>query len=452
MHIVPRRGWLLGAVAALLLWPALVNGLPLVFPDTLDYVTNARDWRLGITRPPGYAWAILPLWHAGGLWAVVVAQALLSAWIVLLTLRVVGAGPIASAAAIGLVVVATAAPLQASWVMADALSAPTLAAAALLVAGWTGLTPWRRAILLAVVTIGAASHQAHVAMILAAAFGAALAVGCWRGAGAAASAALAALAVVVGANWLVFGHADTAAASPVFLLARLAADGLVLPHLPAACAERPEMMLCARAAWLDGRHLDAFLWRPDSPVWSDYHGLEHMRADARAILAHVVPAEWPSILANGLQRALALPAALRFPEADLRPMAEPMMSGLAHQMPELLRAVGASMQLSGALAALPPVRAIPLATGAALILLPLALLSPGPLRGLAAALICGIAGNALVVGLSAEPYDRYQSRIAWLAVPIAVVALAQLRGATASRRPGPSGAARQPAAILPARP
>jgi hypothetical protein len=81
------------------------------------------------------------------------------------------------------------------------------------------------------------------------------------------------------------------------------------------------------------------------------------------------------------------------------------------------------------------------------LVLPLALIVPGPIRGMAAAVLAGIAANALVVGMSAEPYDRYNARLAWLAVPLAAAGAAQLLSAwrchrlrvTASSRPTTAG-------------
>jgi hypothetical protein len=436
-------------LAAALLWPAAINGLPLVFPDTLDYLTNARDFRLGITRPPGYAWTLLPPWHLGGIWAVAVAQAILTSWLLLLGLRVSGVqlGQRQLAAVLALVVVATPAPMLVSWIMADALSAPTLLAGAVLAAAWRSVTARQRAVLVALILVGAAAHQTHVPMLLAAAAAVGLTTGRLRGSLVVVATAVTGAVAVMAANLIVFGAADTAQASPVFLLARLAADGLVAPYLPALCAEHPAMLFCTHQDWLAGRPVDDLLWQSGSPIWAGYHGLEHARADAQTILAAVVPAEWPTILANGLRRALALPGALRFPEADLRPMAEPMLREIKRQMPELLALVSASAQLSGGLAVLGPVRAMPIVTGAALLVLPLALIVPGPIRGMAAAVLAGIAANALVVGMSAEPYDRYNARLAWLAVPLAAAGAAQLLSAwrchrlrvTASSRPTTAG-------------
>jgi hypothetical protein len=452
-----RRGTLPTSLAVLalalaLLWPALVNGpLPLVFPDSIDYLTNGRDLRLGVTRPPGYAYAILPLWRAlgglpAGLWAVAGAQALLAAWMVWLTLDLALDRPDDDTPARWTLLVATpvlagatALPFFASWVMADALTAPTLLAAALLALFWPRLRRRERVVLLTLLSVGAAAHQTHAVLGLAAgatalllqAAGPARMRGAWRGALLAIVAPLLALGAVVALNRAVHGHADTAQASPAFLLARLVGDDLVAPHAAALCAERPAAPLCLRRDWLGpGRKVDELLWEPASPLWVDYHGFEAIRDDARWLAWRVLRLEWPAALGNGLARAAHLLTALRLPELDLRPMAEPLMSGLAHHLPELVVPVGGSGQLSGALARHAVARLAPAAMlGGCLVLftlVPVLLRRGAPGGALGALVLAGMAANALVVGLTAEAYDRYQARLGWLPVLVVVAAVARL--------------------------
>lgn len=448
-------------LAVALLWPALANGpVPLLFPDSIDYLTNGRDGYLGVTRPPGYAYAILPLWRPlglpSGLWAVVAAQALLHAWLIWLTFAV-ALGRRASIAAWSMLLaapllcLASSLPFLASWVMADALSAPTLLAAALLAVGWTRLRPSEKAGLLLLTLVGAAAHQTHAVMVATAVLAvlglSTLRARSWvaqsrvarRGALAALAAAVLAVTGLLALNRGVHGHADTAQAGPTFLLARLVGDGLVAPHAAALCAGREAVPICRRADWLADRKVDELLWEPASPLWVDYHGFEAMRPDAQALVWGTVRLEWRTVLRNGLGRAARLLVSMRLPELDLRPMAEPLMSGLAHQLPELLVPVGASLQLSGALAAGVVPRIAPwamLASLGALVGIMHLLLRRGQATGvLGMAVLAGMAANALVVGLTAEAYDRYQARLGWLPmlVLLAVVLRATRRRAAHSR-------------------
>ena len=78
------------ALAALLmLWPALLNGYPLVFADTGTYLSQAIDRSLGWDRPVFYSFFLLPLHMQLTTWPVIVAQALLTAWLLHLLRRCV---------------------------------------------------------------------------------------------------------------------------------------------------------------------------------------------------------------------------------------------------------------------------------------------------------------------------------------------------------------------------
>jgi hypothetical protein len=69
------------AAAALLLWPALWNGYPIVFADSGTYLSQAINRYAGWDRPVFYSVFMLPLHWKLTVWPVVVAQALLTAWV-----------------------------------------------------------------------------------------------------------------------------------------------------------------------------------------------------------------------------------------------------------------------------------------------------------------------------------------------------------------------------------
>src|SRR6188508_2632005 len=63
--------------AAILLWPALWNGYPLVFADTGTYLSQAIEHYAGWDRPIFYSLFLLPLHMTLTTWPVIAAQALL---------------------------------------------------------------------------------------------------------------------------------------------------------------------------------------------------------------------------------------------------------------------------------------------------------------------------------------------------------------------------------------
>ncbi|HBK04543.1 MAG TPA: hypothetical protein DDZ81_01630 [Acetobacteraceae bacterium] len=109
------------AAAALLLWPALWNGYPIVFADTGTYLSQAIHLYAGWDRPVFYSLFMLPLHWTVTLWPVVFAQALLTArvlWVVCRTLVPV-MPPLAFVAGIGLLAIGTWLPWIVSELMPD---------------------------------------------------------------------------------------------------------------------------------------------------------------------------------------------------------------------------------------------------------------------------------------------------------------------------------------------
>lgn len=119
------------ATALALTWPALLlSGAPLIFSDTFDFLAMDLGSERYI-RPRGYGWFAGSLARVfGSLWPVVATQALLTAALAHTVLRAVLPELRMRehiAAGFGLAVLTTA-PWAASYVMPDALTAPSLLA------------------------------------------------------------------------------------------------------------------------------------------------------------------------------------------------------------------------------------------------------------------------------------------------------------------------------------
>jgi hypothetical protein len=108
------------AAAALLLWPAVWNGYPIVFADTGTYLSQAIHLYAGWDRPVFYSLFMLPLHLTVTLWPVVVVQALLASWVLWLVCRVLsGVSGIAFVAGAGVLSVCTWLPWTVSELMPD---------------------------------------------------------------------------------------------------------------------------------------------------------------------------------------------------------------------------------------------------------------------------------------------------------------------------------------------
>lgn len=109
------------AAAALLLWPALWNGYPIVFADTGTYLSQAIQHYAGWDRPVFYSLFMLPLHATVTVWPVVVVQALLAAWVLWRVCRalVPDVSPIAFVAGLAALAVCTWLPWIVSELMPD---------------------------------------------------------------------------------------------------------------------------------------------------------------------------------------------------------------------------------------------------------------------------------------------------------------------------------------------
>ncbi|MBD0274686.1 MAG: hypothetical protein ICV73_22505, partial [Acetobacteraceae bacterium] len=250
----------------MLLWPAFLNGYPLVFVDTASFLHQTTS-----AGPPVWDKPVIygPLLHAfhwrTTLWLAVAAQALLLSWLLWLTARVLlGRSRIcAHLVLVAELSVSTAAPWTASLLMPDML-APALVLSTTLL-GWGDGHPLERVGLVLIVVLAAAAHFSHLPL-LGALLLALAASRRWRGLRDTAAALLAALLLVVITNAAFQGRAAVSPYGAVFALARMVADGPAARTVEARC---PEMQwhLC-RWAWRLPTDSDEFLWSPEGPTWT----------------------------------------------------------------------------------------------------------------------------------------------------------------------------------------
>ncbi|MBR0647421.1 hypothetical protein [Plastoroseomonas hellenica] len=431
---IPTRA--VATTALLLLWPALFNGAPLIFSDTLDFPAMVLDPAGRPIRALGYgAFAGLPALLTGSFWPVVAAQALLTAWAAHAAIAVtLPALPPRLHVFAGVAIAAlTSAGWAASYAMPDALTAPGLLALFLVLAGARGV---RLAAAAALVALAAASHVTHV-LILFAAIGAVAALGLapWRQALLAAALVLAGAGGVIGANRLLSGHAEYVRGGEVFLAARLAGDGLLQRELAARCPDPALPLLCAALPVMQ-RDADEFLWEGNSPLrpGGDFFAAS---AEMRIANAATMAGFWPDWVAASLARAARQVLAVRAGdglERELMRIFAPRLAPLLGE--DAARAALASRQLQEELAE-HPVTLVPVPAallGLALAPLLLAILRQRrawpayrPALLLLAVVLAGYLANALAIGFGGSVHPRYAARIVWLLPLAAGAALAAHR-------------------------
>ncbi len=420
----------------LLIWPALLNGYPLLFSDSGAFLAQTvvplmiwdKPWIYG-----PFAWVFHQ--HVS-LWGSILAQGVIVSHLVWLLARVVGgARPGRHLLLCAGLALLTTAPWSAALVMPDILTPIAVLCAALLGWAWANLSRAERAWLLVLGSIATASHLSNLPVVFALVVLAGLlrigVAGCLR----VAAPLLGAVLLLLGSNVVGHGRLALSPHGSIFLLARLIADGPAARTIAAECPDAG-WYLCASAGALP-TDSDRFLWSAESPVnrrpdGSDiFLGGMVLAPEASAIIARTLRREPLAVVAGGLGNALRQLGMVRIGDT-LTP------AFLNHTVrPRLVQAFPAwevasydqGLQRAGLL----PERAAPLIwpqPWLLLLALPFLLLGwwqahrAGDQRrlGLILCILVGVSGNALATGALSGAYDRYQARIAWL-LPLGAVLL-----------------------------
>jgi hypothetical protein len=447
-----------------LIWPAVWNGYPIVFADTGTYLSQAIHLYAGWDRPVFYSLFLLPLHWTVTLWPVVVVQALLTAWILWLVCRVLVPNLSAGVFVVGTVTLAASTwlPWIVSEVMPD-LFTPLLVLIISLLA-WVPerLTQREQIVLATLATCMITSQQSSVplACALLTVLGS---LGFWIRKGVRPNCREAndtkrqatcmagryptsprrrilllvlppVLAVfgMCSANLAAHGRFAVSPFGNIFLLARVIYDG------PGMTTLRRD---CGTAGWrlcqfLDGfpASSDGFLWSDDSPLYQA-GGPKIVAAEADAIIQSAIVfdpvGQVLATLGNTLEQLQ------RFESGDgLEPWPTKVSPWIEQDFPAREYAAYSAARQQIDRLNVPPAltvmhRAAALAgIAAAIILLPAAMRRRAPCAGFLLAVLLSLVISAAITGGLSAPHDRYQSRIMWLPLFMAIVSLASLQGDT----------------------
>ena len=407
----------------------------------------ALDPNMGWDKPWVYGPFLTPFHLRLTLWGAVAAQGLLVSWILWLTQAVLmPPRPWRHAALCAVLAVATAAPWFTALLMPDVFTPVVVLSLFILAYGAARLEGGTlgRGTLACVGVVAAVAIAAHLAhLVLAAAVIATAGVlrraVPWRPALPLAGA----LAMLLAGNLVGNGVLSVSPYGSVFALARLVGDGPGRDWVDAACPAA-NLRICAWRGRLTADS-DEFLWDPYGPVWADGFGPIRYAPEAKLLVPAIIAAYPGAVLlaaAGNTLRQLgrvqvgdAL-AALHVDVAVLPRLELYFPSAEAAQYRSSLQAAG---RLDAAAAPLRPLHLLALLAGAAGTT-GIALRRRGPLQGLAVLVLAGLLANAASTGALSGPHDRYQARIAWVAVLPPLLGYAAARDA--SRRTTSSGAMR----------
>lgn len=413
----------------LLLWPAVLNGYPLVFTDTGAFLHQTLGPLMIWDKP----WVYGPMLHAlhwrVTLWLPALGQGVMLSWLLWLVQRAVR-GRAAAQAHLWLmagVAALTAAPWVASLLMPDVFAPATVLALFLLASGT--LSRRETAGMLVLATLAVASHLSHLP--LAAALVALLAV--LRRAWLPAVPLGAALALLVVTNLVGHGRLAVSPYGASFLLARLQADGPVTRTLRAECPAAG-WDLCGAVARLP-MDSDEFLWSPHSPLNEAADGTPRwfgpvaLAPEAGAILAATFRREPRGVAAAMLANTWRQLGMVRVGDAlipdslDITVGARLREGFPAAEQARFATALQARGELPAAAAPLLAPHRWVLVLGGALALLAWrrsAAWGDRQRLALVLSVLVGLGANAFATGALSGPHHRYQARIAWL-LPLAGV-------------------------------
>lgn len=422
--------------AALMLWPALWNGYPIVFADTGTYLSQAVHRYAGWDRPVFYSVFILPLHATVSLWPIVAVQALIALYVLRLVCRILAPRlpPVWQALGVLGLGALTWLPFLVSEVMPDLFS--PLLVLLLIALAWAPDRIGRRKrwLLVPLAAFMTATQQSSVPVaVLLAGILAPLAVRIRRlRPSCVAPAVLVPVLAVAALCVLNLAAHHRFALSPfgnVFYLARLIDDGPAVAELRRACPESG-WRLCPHLDRLP-MESDAFLWSGDSPL-HQAGGPKIISTEAGAIIAATLRHEPTGVIQAAAVNALRQLG--RFDSGDgLEPWTAQVTPWLARDFPagEVARYAQARQQ-AGRLT-LPSWlvwthRAVALAgVAGCLTLLPQAWPRRGPALGFLIAVLLVLPVAATVTGSLSGPHDRYQSRLMWLPPFIAALCAASAR-------------------------
>ncbi len=407
--------------AVIVLWPAWINGYPLLFSDTNAFIAQSLKGHFVWDKPYFYGPTLIALHFKTSLWIPLVAQALIvvnAIWMLILSLGHRTLSYLLMSCSV--LAIASAMPWFTAFLMPDIFSGITVIAL-YVVAFADRLKAWVRiwAAVLAILSIGV--HLTHLPIALACLV-AVLLFSLKR-----ASYVLVVIACTFGiwitANGLAFKQYAISPHGSVFMLARLAADGHIEPVLKAQC-DNQAWKLCSWQGRLPSDS-DDFLWKPDGPVWTYPGGPIGLSPEAKLIIREAVANNPMGIGISAAQNALVQMTKIRLGDTLTSIWLDGTVGKfLREYFPEdeyvrFKSSLQAEDKLVAYAAPLNSAHLIAVVVGlVATLYLTITAWRRGQksVCALGLMVILGLIANGVATGALSKPHDRYQTRMAWLLV------------------------------------
>ena len=420
----------------LLLVPAIWNGFPLLFYDTGAYLGRYFFDSLSPGRSAVYG-LFLGTTRLPDFWPVIIAQSIVTVWVVALFLRAQGLGhrPILLVFLFALLAAATGLPWFAGQLMPDIFAGLAVLALYLLVFRAGALERWERYALILLAAFAGSTHNATLAvMVLLLAAGILVrllrphlvpAMGLAR----TLAAILLAVTMLLTANFTVTGKLVWTPGGTAFAFSRLVHDGIIHRFLEDNCPD-PRYELCKHRAELP-HHANDFLWHqgaegPFAAIGGFDGGAEEMREIAIESLwqypgLHLVTAAkatFDQLFAVGTGWGIVYDVWDAYGHIEnLTPESVPAAHSARQRHKQLNFEPLNRLHV--------PVAWLSMGVLALFLLLAWRRRDFAYFGPMAATFSAALLANAFVCGVLSNPHDRYGARIIWIAVLFVAVALAR---------------------------
>lgn len=442
------KGTAFAALTALLLWPAIWNGAPLFYYDSVDYLEMPFTGRLPVFRTAPYGWF---QWFArltDSLWLPVILQAMMVAVMMWLAVRTFFADLRLSWFVAGIAVLCfiTGLPWYVSQIMADSVTGAVMLSATALCCGERLPTP-QRWTLIGLTALGISFHLSHLAVVCGLFVVALLLRGLKRFAPAIPRVQVLPLAKTIGLALVIAVVSNYAATGRVFLfrdpanlrLALFVETGLVQKYLDDVCpGNEKAFLLCPYRNRLP-KTANAYLWNTFGP----FHELGGWRSEPHKLEAKVIVrdivARYPLETFTRLGTAALVQFGMVQTGDGIRPMHWHLEKPIRRLYYEFLDDFLDAQQQQRVIDFEPYAARDSILYWTTLLTMILfgvgRWLGGRRWPGLAALfLFLALAGNAIVCGAFSNPNHRYQGRVAWLPVLMVMLVSAEILAARRKRQ------------------
>lgn len=432
--------WVQWVVAVLsgtlmMMWPAIYNGFPLVFSDTATFVYTAFTFTPPMDRSIGYGIFVRFASLGISLWGVVLMQALLLTYLIIRSSQIFSAKiqPHIVFLILSTLALLTPAPWFVSQIMADIFVPILLMAAGIFIFGEVNVKEKVGLGVLIIWTL--AMHTAHPLILLFTlavtaltafrVFTSAKKVLGWYQRIAILAGVL--VVTVIGVMSINLGTHKQFTLNPsghAFLMARLAETPLLKNYLEENCTMN-EWKLCQAIPELPYVNVEQFLWWPASVV-HNFGWLESKPEYDRIILGILSnPSNLAYFTFDSLDKGVHLLTFFKmdsfYPQKNNSPPFKPIKKYFPNEIGSFMSA----RQYNDQISLLPAAEMIQYITflWCCLLLIYVALKGFGQkARPFVVLIISGVIVNAFIMGGLSGLFGRYQARVCWLMVLVAVAA------------------------------